>query len=198
MAAPEGIARRKPPQGWSGLMNGKYDRLQAAQQDLDLLCNDLTRVSAQLEELATAWRRDHISGMTARDLPLTFPGTLRAETQQLAGTLWALVDAGPGQPPGLALSAVAQLAALQGDVTAAAEDGFGRVAGAPPGSAVWASIEHALERAGKRLWSLISHLVPVREWTWTEQAGPGLLGNNLARVSVTFVHTPDGQPGASP
>ncbi len=155
-------------------------------------------MSAQLEELATAWRRDHISGMTARDLPLTFPGTLQTETQQLAGTLRALVDAGPGQPPGLALSAVAQLAALQNDVVAAAEDGFGPVADASPGSEVWTSIEHALERAGKRLWSLISHLVPVREWTWTQQTATGLLGNNQARVSVTFARTPDGQPSASP
>jgi hypothetical protein len=166
-------------------MNENYNRLRAAQQDLDLLCNDLTRVSAQLEELATVWRRGHSSGMTARDLPLTFPGTLQTETQQLAGTLRAQVDAGPGQPPGLALSAVAQLAALQVDIAAAAEDGFGQATGAPPGGAVWASIEHTLERAGKRLWSLILHLLPVSEWTWTEQASTGPVRGTSPATGVT-------------
>lgn len=54
-------------------MNDAYDRQLAALQDLELLCADLIRVSAQLEELATAWRRDHVAGITTRELPLTSP-----------------------------------------------------------------------------------------------------------------------------
>lgn len=179
-------------------MNDAYDGLSAARQDLELLCADLIRVSAQLEELATAWRRDHVAGITTRELPLTFPTSLEAATLRLVATLRALVDDGPGQPPGLAFSAVAQLAALHADVSAAADDGFGQVPGEGPGGApgagVWASIERALNRAEKRQWSLISHLVTVREWSWTEQARTGLLETTQARVSVTFTARPAGQP----
>ena len=65
-------------------MNDAYDRQLAAQQDLELLCADLIRVSAQLEELATAWRRDHVAGVTTRELPLTFLGDLLAVPGQLS------------------------------------------------------------------------------------------------------------------
>ncbi|MGI8446907.1 MAG: hypothetical protein ACR2MP_06950 [Streptosporangiaceae bacterium] len=115
-----------------------------------------------------------LSEAATRELPLTFPGALQAATRQLAATRRALVGDGPCQPPGLAFSAVAQLTALQGDVTAAAENGFGSAAGATPGTGTWASIEHTLDRVGKGLWSLISHLFPVSEWSWTEQASAGL------------------------
>lgn len=113
-------------------------------------------------------------------------------------TLRVLVDDGPDQPPGLAFSAVAQLAALHAHVTAAADDGFGPAPGVPPDSApgagVWASIEHALNRVGKRQWSLISHLVTVRGWSWTEQARTGLLETSEAQVRVTFTTTPADEP----
>jgi hypothetical protein len=182
-------------------MNDGYDSWSAARQDLELLCTDLIRASALLEELATAWRRDQAAGIALRHLPLTFPVSLQASTLRLVDTLRALVDEGPGQPPGLAFSAVAQLAALLGDVTAAAEDGFGHAAGRTPDAAsagLWASIENSLNRAGKRQWSLISHLVTVREWSWTEQARAGLLETSPAWVTVTFADLPAAQPGAQP
>jgi hypothetical protein len=36
------------------------------------------------------------------------------------------------------------------------------------------------------LWSIIGHLVTVKEWTVTGQAGGGMLGFPQASVSVTF------------
>ena len=92
-----------------------------ARQDLDALLGDLAGVCGQLEELATTWRREHTSG-TSRQLPLAFPHHLQIAARQLAATLQAPVEAGPGPDPDLASSAAAQLAALQGDVAAAASD----------------------------------------------------------------------------
>jgi hypothetical protein len=95
------------------------DRLSAAWQDLDLLIGDLNTVCGQLEEFATMWRRQCHAGNSWRDMPHAFPQALRDAAGGLAGTLRAVVEAGPGQGPDLALSAVAQLSALEAGLAAA-------------------------------------------------------------------------------
>jgi len=130
-----------------------------ARQDLDALLGDLAGVCGQLEELATTWRREHTSG-TPRQLPLAFPHRLQGAARQLAGTLKALAEAGP--EPDRAASAVAQLAALRGEVAVAVSDRPGQrgdsTPGHDPGAALLTGIEHTLSRVITRQQSLISRL----------------------------------------
>jgi hypothetical protein len=137
-----------------------------ARQDLAALLGDLAAVCGQLEELATTWRREQASG-ASRQLPLVFPHRLQSAARQLAGTLKALVEAGAGPDPDLASSAAAQLAALQGDVAAAAGDRRGHqgetTRGRDPGAAALVGIERTMNRVMMRQQSLISHLADVAE-----------------------------------
>ena len=142
------------------------DRLSAARQDLDLLVGELSTVRGQLEEFATMWRRQCNARNSWRDMPHAFPQGLREMADGLAGTLRALVEAGPDQDPDLALSAVAQLSALEAGLAAA-------IAGASRGQAATAvtadacgstpsgaaAIRATMSRVRARQQSLIAHLV---------------------------------------
>jgi hypothetical protein len=148
-------------------MGDRRDRLSAAQRDLELLVGDLSTVCGQLEEFATMWRRQCQARDSWLDMPHAFPQGLRDAADGLAGALWALVEAGPGRDPGLALSAVAQLGTLEAGL-AAAVAGAGRgVTGDVCGSAQLRSavICATMSRVRKRQRSLIAHLVKGHEVT---------------------------------
>jgi hypothetical protein len=147
-------------------MSDRGDRLSAARQDLDLLVGDLSTVRGQLEEFATMWRRQCSARNSWLDMPHAFPQGLREMADGLAGTLGALVEAGLDQDPDLALSAVAQLSALEAGLAAAiAGASRGQTATAvtaagcgstPPGAA---AIRATMSRVRTRQQSLIGHLV---------------------------------------
>jgi hypothetical protein len=145
---------------------GSHASLAAARQDLAALLGDLAGVCGQLEELATTLRREHASG-TPRQLPLAFPHRLQSAARQLAATLQALVEAGPGPDPDQASSAAVPLAALRGEVAAAVSDRRGHHGdskpGHDPGPAILTGIEHALNRVMTRQQSLIAHLADSAE-----------------------------------
>lgn len=147
-----------------GPTDDRHNRRSAARQDLDLLVGDLSAVCGQLEEVATMWRRQCHARNSWLDMPHAFPQGLRSEAGQLAGTLRALVEAGPD--PDLAFSAVTQLSALDAGLAAA-------VAGASRGLAAAVVTEDAcgstqpraadvratMSRVRTRQRSLIAHLV---------------------------------------
>jgi hypothetical protein len=155
-------------------MGDRDDRLLAARQDLDLLTGDLRTARGQLEEFATMWRRQCHARNSWQDMPHAFPQGLRDAADGLAGTLRALVAAGPGTDPDLALAAVTQLSALEAGL-AAAVAGAGRgVTGAGRGvtgdaggstqlrpAAVWVTMSRV--RARQR--ELIAHLLNGQEVT---------------------------------
>jgi len=136
----------------------RSDRLSAARQDLDLLVGELSTVCGQLEEFATMRRRQCRAKNSWFDMPPGFPQDLRAAAGRLAGTLRALVEAGPDQDPELALSAAEQLSELDAGI-AAAVAGTEDVGGSA--RACTSAIQETMNRTGKRLPSLISHLVNV-------------------------------------
>ena len=144
-------------------MGDHDDRLSAARQDLDLLVGDLRTVRGQLEEFATMWRRQCYARNSWRDMPHAFPQGLRDAADGLAGTLRALVAAGPDTDPDLVLAAVTQLSALEAGL-AAAVAGRG-VTGDACGStqlrpaAVWVTMSRV--RARQR--DLIAHLLNGQE-----------------------------------
>lgn len=149
-----------------------YDRQESAQRDLGALKQDLTGIYEQLT--AVAPRREDL---------------LQA-IRQLVSTLDAFVHTGPGQPPELAFSAVAQYSALESDIDDAASDdeetaasSTGLVGGVKH---VWNWIKKTLKKVGARLWSLISHLTKVKEWSVKGSVGVPLLGLGNAEISLTF------------
>jgi hypothetical protein len=52
-------------------------------------------------------------------------------------------------------------------------------------SSAWDKIKAEIEKVLDRLWSMISKLVTVKEWTLTGKVGTGVLGLAEASVSVT-------------
>jgi hypothetical protein len=152
-------------------MGDRHDRLLAARQDLDLLVGDLKTVRGQLEEFATMWRRQCHARNSWLGMPRAFPQELRSAADGLAGTLRALVEAGPDQDPGLALAAVTQLSALDAGLAAAvARTSRGQAAAAGTGD-VWstqpgaAAIRATMSRVRTRQRSLIARLVKGQEMT---------------------------------
>lgn len=92
-----------------------------------------------------------------------------------------MVQAGTGQPPGGAFKAVAGQKVLVDDVENAAE------AEADSGrQRFWDRIKFWLDRAGVKLWALISRLVTVKEWSLAGTVGTGVLGLGQVSISVTF------------
>jgi hypothetical protein len=91
-----------------------------------------------------------------------------------------VLQAGAGQSPGGAFQLMAGQAALADDVEDAEESGQGS------GQSFWARIKRWLGRAGRKLWSMISGLVRVKEWSLTGKMGTGVLGFAEASISVTF------------
>jgi hypothetical protein len=148
-------------------MGDRDDRLSAARQDLDLLTGDLRTARGQLEEFATMWRRQCHARNSWQDMPHAFPQGLRDAADGLAGTLRALVAAGPDADPDLALAAVTQLSALEAGLAVAGAGAGRSVTGDACGStqlrpaAVWVTISRV--RARQR--DLIAHLLNGQEVT---------------------------------
>jgi hypothetical protein len=142
-------------------MGDHDDQRPAAWQDLDLLVGDLSAVCGQLEEFATMWRRHCRARNSWSDMPRAFPQGLRDAASGLAGTLRALVEAGPGQGPDLVLSAVAELSALETGLAAAVGGASRSVTGDACGSTrpMSAAMCATMCRVRTRQQSLIAHLV---------------------------------------
>jgi hypothetical protein len=91
-----------------------------------------------------------------------------------------VLNGGPQQPPGQAFQLMAAQVALADDVEDAEESAESE------GRRFWANIRRKLERAAKKLWAMISHLLRVKEWSLTGTVGTGVLGFGEASISVTF------------
>jgi hypothetical protein len=140
--------RAEKAQG-GALMADCHDQRTAVQEDLDPLVRDLYLVSGSLEEVATAWRRmGHFRA--------GFPAQLQEAADQLVSSVRTLAVGGADQPANLAASAVAQLSALKRDILSAEAMTSGTPGASDSG--LWAAVKDALNRADKRLSSLISRM----------------------------------------
>jgi hypothetical protein len=158
-----------------------YDRQAAAREDLGALVNALDEVSRQLSRLADGLRHEsseETDRSPDREEQLALAEQIAPEVRLLTGTATELVAQGTDQEPDLAFSAAAQMAALRSDLRFAKKRYSVNRA--------WKKIWEVLTRAAPRLWSLISHLVKVKEWSVTGEIGTGVLGLAQARISVTF------------
>ena len=138
--------------------------------DQQLLASDLNCVSGTLREVATVWRRAKKS--RAR-LPLLLPLQLDDAARGLAATTAMLAGGGPCHHLDQWCRAAERLSALRAEIAAARAQTCG--AGRPPlGDAeLWTAIDAAMQRAGRRLLSLIVQEAPAVDWAAGEPDGTG-------------------------
>jgi len=144
--------------------------LVTVRDDVQLLVRNLDCACGVLSEIATVWRR---ALPYLPDLSPGIPARLQDAAHQLAADVEALADAGPGQPPELALRAAGQLFTLKDDITSA------RAMTTGPGipdlgdARLWESLSAALDRAGNQLLSLILQLVKIKNWSLNSPPAAG-------------------------
>ena len=169
------------PDGSTNAHADGYDRLTAAREDLRVLVSALDDVSHQLADLVETLGEqssESVDGQPDLENQLVLAEQIAPQVGQLKGAAEELVAHGLDQTPDLAFSATAQMTALQNEVRYARKRYRANRA--------WAKIWGALKRIAPRLWSLISHLVKVKEWSVTGQVGTGVLGLAQASICVTF------------
>jgi hypothetical protein len=163
-----------------------YDRLGAIVAERDITLGYLEQVSDGLAQLSGLGVGAYPDGVAGRAGMLA---QLDQATRRLGATIRTLAEAKPEEARDLSVSAMAQLQALESDIDEAEDQTtsasvvavqIGKV------GTVFSSIKKALTKAWKRLWSLISHLTTVKEWSVSGQAGTGILGFAQATITVTF------------
>lgn len=155
-----------PPEG-----NGAYDPVVAAREDRVVIAEAVRVITNALETLLRTLDHER-STEEARAAEQVMAGTgqiLRMTDDMLAK--------GPAQDPDLAFAATAQAEAVKGE-TKPARKRWRK----PAWDTVWNEVKMIL----RRLWSMIGHLVQVKEWTVQGQVSTPLFGLGSASVSVTF------------
>jgi hypothetical protein len=148
-------------------MGASQDHWAAVRRNADLMVTDLARVSGMLEELVTLWRR---AGLYRQQASPGSPSALQHAVRKLADDVRAIPEADSGQHPALALSAAAQLAALERDAARPAETAEGSH---PPETRMRAAIQARLHESRGPLWSLICTLVQTEETPPAGDLTPG-------------------------
>jgi hypothetical protein len=161
---------------------GGYNRDDAAREDLRILVSGLDEVSRQLHELTVTLMGQQLSKQVDGQPDIVeetdLAGEIVSEVSRLSKTAHDLVAQGSNQEPDLAFSATAQMTVVRSDLRYARK----RFSA----TSAWTKIWETLTRVAPRLWSLISHLVKVKEWSVTGQVGTGVFGLAQASISVTF------------
>jgi hypothetical protein len=158
-----------------------YKREEAARQDLHILVDALDKVTRQLKELTDTLEQHLAEGVAPSpdvEEQLHLAKQIAPEISQLKDAVTELPERRLNQEPDLAFSATAQMTAVMSEVGYAKKQ-F-------PVTRMWKKIWATLKTAAPRLWSLISHLVKVKEWSVIGEVGTGVLGLAKASISVTF------------
>lgn len=179
---PIGDSVRVPSGAGSGGSSGSGHSNDQARRDNEDFKDAMAKISGGLRQLLEGedrpGRRDQITSLIAQ-----------ADTQVADAD--ELLQAGPGQPPDLAFRLAAGHAALADDVEDAQAEAEEDEEAAEDKESIWARIRRWLGRAGRKLWTMISRLVTVREWSLTGTVGTSVLGLAGASISVTFGTTAD-------
>lgn len=164
--------------------DGGFDPEAAARGDHDAAVSDLRRAIVEITQeimdlraalTAARQERRDTDGALLRALQLA----LRHESdyRQLIALLDEMLEAGRGQGPTLGCEAVSTAQAVTGEAK--------RERKRSPGHA-WDRIWHILKTVLRRIWSMISHLLAVKEWKVSGRAGNGLFGLAQVGIEITF------------
>jgi hypothetical protein len=151
-------------------MSGSHGTLMTDPGDVRRLTQDLAWdlacASGTLSEIATCWRRA-LGSMP--EFPASLPLRLQDATAQVAAEIRPLALADPARRAALALSAAGRFAALKDDAAAARAMAVRVAADAE----LWDSLAGVLDRAGKRLLSLILAAATVTDWSLNSEPPAG-------------------------
>jgi hypothetical protein len=151
-----------------------YDRAAAARHDGVLLTESIDELADDLHDLAS--RLSQPEPQETRTVQQIIDSV-----QLLKVIVRNLLSEGTGQRPDLAFTATTQVQLTSDEIKRARKRfGIGHV------EQIWDSILAAVKRVSRWLWSVISHLVTVKEWTVTGQVGLGPIGLAQGSISVTF------------
>ena len=149
------------------------------ENDLDNIHTELNGVSEELDKFAEEQRLEWWQSVQAK------VHDLKDEMQELKEEVRAFVRQGPGQEPDGAMRLYGAISEPMEDAKAAAADsnasGSGRIKKA------WQQIIGLLKGALGRIWSLISQLTSVKEWTLNGKVSGGkVLDLFEVGMSITF------------
>lgn len=130
-----------------------------------------------MEQLRTELSEEAAARQVMHDQQLGVSDQVLSAVQQMQLEVAEMLRKGAGQDPGPGFSAAAHAASARGGTKYARKRWPGRL---------WDAAWDALRRMFPLLWSIIGHLVKVKEWTVGGQVGTGWFGFAQANISVTF------------
>lgn len=163
-----------PDEGEAG--TGSYDPRAAARDDHDAAVAGLREIIAALQEEVEAIRQESAEIRAMHAQALEQAERHKVGCQQLIALLDEMLQRGPGQGPDLGWQAASTAKALKEETRRERKKLPGRV---------WDRIWDELKRVLPRIWSMISHLLTVKEWTISGQAGT-VFGLAQVGISITF------------
>jgi hypothetical protein len=161
-----------------------YDRAAAAEADYELVREAIAEVRAQMRAITQELDR-------IQDAQWAQARQVDTQLARLAEITGSVLAAGPGQDPGVGLAATQLASVTRQEVKSGRAQFGGRTmgGGGGPWDAAWAW----MKRLSRRLWSMLSNLLHVTEWSVTGQVGTGPFGLASASISVTFGTPPEGK-----
>jgi hypothetical protein len=150
----------------------------AARAERDRVLERLDEVARQLDDLRAELAERQSGQAPAALEEAATVAEIRQEVRELRQAVIDLAGQGTGQEPALAAAAAAQQAAVTSDVKAARKRFRA--------TAAWTRIWEALKKVAPHLWTLITKLTRVKEWSVTGQLGSNVLGFGSAGITVTF------------
>jgi hypothetical protein len=161
-----------------------YDSKAAAREDRDAAVSDIREIIADLRAEITELRVEAVairqtSAETTEMLAQELQQAERHEVeyQRLIALLDEILRRGPNQGPDLGCQAASKAKVLKEETRRARKKWPGRV---------WDRIWDKLKTVLPRIWSMISSLLTVKEWTISGQAGSTLFGLAQVGISITF------------
>lgn len=169
--ADEGISVARPGIDAADEGTGGYDRVTAAREDRAVILEAVRVITGTLTVLSQALSREQSLEQ------LQVAEQVVAGATQLLRVADEMLGTGADQGPDLAVAAIARATAVKSEVKSAR-----RRWRSPAWDTVWSEAKVILSR----LWSVIWHLVKVKEWSVQGKVGNDLLGLASANVSITF------------
>lgn len=173
---PPGDARGEAPSGGDGAAGGGDDPAAAVRRDHEAAVAGLRVIIAELKAIAEG-RLEPARTNAMLPQSLEVAERLQAECEHLIALLDQMMERGRGQEPGLGFQATARTTVIREETRRARKKWPARA---------WDTIWDELKIVLNRIWSMISHLLTVKEWTVNGQVGGGVLGLAQAGISVTF------------
>ena len=166
-----------PPEDSEATSAEGYDRVAAATANSEALAEVVQEITDAMEQLIAELRSDTAARQVMHEEQLQMAAQVLSAVQQMQLAVAEMLSKGAEQDPGTGFAAAAQAASARSETKYARKRWPGRW---------WDAVWEALKRLPSLLWSIIAHLVKVKEWTVSGQLRIPVLDLSQAGISVTF------------